>query len=60
MAGYLFLRDRWKEQAHDDITSLRKIIDCTINPLILKRSIPVHSLRALATSLVRLGRDHAV
>ena len=52
-----WLRDRWKEQAYDDITSL-KIIDCTINPMILGRLIPVLSLRALATSSRVLKKDY--
>jgi len=55
-----WLRDRQKEQAHTEIASLKEIEDCMANLLTFQRLIPVLSLRTLATSLVRLWRDHAV
>jgi hypothetical protein len=45
-----WLRDRYKEQVHTDIGSLRGIEDRMVNLLIFQRLIPVLSLRALATS----------
>jgi hypothetical protein len=54
-----WLRDRKKEQAHAEIVSLRDIDDCMANPLILKRLIPGHSLRALAESSRGLKKDYS-
>ena len=34
--------------------------DCMVNLLIFQRLIPVLSLRAIATSFIRLWRDHTV
>jgi len=53
-------RDRLKEQAHAEIASLKEIKDCMASLLIFQRLIPVLSLRTLATSFIRLRRDHAV
>ena len=55
-----WLRDRWKEQAHAEIVSLKEIKDCMANLLIFQRLISVLSLRTLATRFIRLWRDHAV
>jgi hypothetical protein len=55
-----WLRDRYKEQAHADIASLKEIKDCMENLLIFQRLIPVLSLRPLATSFIRLRSDRAV
>jgi hypothetical protein len=54
-----WLRDRYKEQAHSEIISLKDMADRVANLLIFQRQVPVLSLRALATSFIRLGRDHA-
>ena len=45
-----WLRDRYKEQANTEITSLNEIADCVTNLFIFQRLAPVLSLRALATS----------
>ena len=53
-----WLRDRWKEQAHAEIASLKEIKDCMANLLIFQRLIPVLSLRTLATSSRGLKKDY--
>jgi len=53
-------RDRLKEQAHAEIASLKEIKDCMASLLIFQRLTPVLSLRTLATSFIRLRRDHTV
>ena len=55
-----WLRDRYKEQAHSKISFLKEIEDYAVNLLIFHRLIPILSLRTLATSFIRLRRDHAV
>jgi hypothetical protein len=51
-------RDRWKEQAHAEIVSLKEIKDCMANLLIFQRLIPVLSLRTLVTSSRGLKKDY--
>ena len=53
-----WLRDRWKEQAQDEIAYLKEIKDCMANLLIFQRLIPVLSLRSLATSSRVLKKDY--
>jgi hypothetical protein len=53
-----WLRDRWKEQAHAEIASLKEVTDRTVNSLILQRLVSVLSLRALATSSRGLRKDY--
>jgi hypothetical protein len=51
-------RDRYKEQAHAEIASLKEIEDCRANLLIFQRLIPALSLRTLATSSRGLKKDY--
>ena len=53
-----WLRDRWKEQAQDEIASLKEIKDYMANQLIFQRLIPVLSLRTLAASSRGLKKDY--
>ena len=53
-----WLSDRWKEQTHAEIASLKEIKDCMANLLIFQRLIPVLSLRTLATSSRGLKKDY--
>ena len=53
-----WLRGRQKEQAHDEIVSLKEIADRVANRLIFQRQVPVLSLRALATSSRVLKKDY--
>ena len=52
-------RDRYERTGARRNRIFKEIANYTVNLLILQRWIPVLSLRTLATSLVRLGRDHA-
>ena len=53
-----WLRDRYKEQANIEITSLNEIADCVTNLFIFQRLAPVLSLRVLATSSRVLKKDY--
>ena len=53
-----WLRDRYKEQANIEITSLNEIADCVTNLFIFQRLAPVLSLRAPATSSRVLKKDY--
>ena len=53
-----WLRDRWKEQAHAEITSLKEIEDFAGNLLIFQRLIPVLFLRSLAASSRGFKKDY--
>jgi hypothetical protein len=54
-----WLRDRWKEQAQDEIAYLKEIKDCMTNLWIFQRLIPVLFLRTLATSSRGLKKDYS-